>query len=93
MGISLPDRGAELMEVDVGECLTPPLLCPSYTVSGEHICVGLMLCEVFSISVYTWGRQSVGEISIGKEFGMVTFGALRNEIQPFNIILIEIISI
>lgn len=37
--------------------------------------------------------QSVGEISIGKEFGMITFGALRNEIQPFNITLMEIISI
>lgn len=36
--------------------------------------------------------QSVGEISIGKEFGMVTFGALRNEIQPFNIVLMEILS-
>lgn len=33
------------------------------------------------------------EISIGKEFGTVTFGALRNEIQPFNIILMEILSI
>lgn len=86
MGIGLSDRRAELMKVDVGECFTPPLLCPSHTVSWKR--VGRMVCEVINISVCT--RGNLGEISIGKQFGMVTFGALRNKIQPFNIIFMEI---